>query len=146
MSNNRTLTDFPSDNYLLDPNMTLENAYPEFPPYPDFSQINYVRFLFIILYFIVMVLSVFGNAAVCYTVLSNRKMKTVVNFYIVNLAVCDFLVGSFVLPVKLLELTAPAEWGALNDTLCSAMFFLQTIFVFASVLTLVATCLERCFQ
>ncbi|RWS07116.1 G protein-coupled receptor-like protein [Dinothrombium tinctorium] len=136
------MTETSNESHEFETNDT-NNFADDYPPYPDFSQISYVRFLFIFLYFIVMILSVFGNAAVCYTVLSNRKMKTVVNFYIVNLAVCDFMVGSFVLPVKLLELTAPAEWHALNDTLCSAMFYLQTVFVFASVLTLVATCLER---
>lgn len=80
---------------------------------------------------------------VCYTVLSNHKMQTVVNCYIVNLALCDFLIGVFVLPSKLLELLAPASWTLLSDSLCMAMFFLQTLVVFASVLTLVATCFER---
>ncbi|XP_023210699.1 QRFP-like peptide receptor [Centruroides sculpturatus] len=112
-------------------------------PYPDFTQISAVCITFIVAYFIVMLLALVGNAMVFYVVVSNRKMHTVVNYYIVNLSICDFMVGGFVLPVKLLELTAPANWGAMNDNLCTAMSYLQTIFVFASVLTLVATCLER---
>jgi len=112
-------------------------------PYPDLTQLSFVRIIFLLLYIIVMVLALFGNFVVCYTVVSNRKMQTVVNCYIVNLAACDFLVGAFVLPVKLLELMAPANWYALSDGLCTAMLYLQTVIVFASVLTLVATCLER---
>ena len=112
-------------------------------PYPDFTQLSFVRILFLILYSVVMFLALFGNSVICYTVISNRKMQTVVNCYIVNLAICDFLVGAFVLPVKLLELMAPANWYVLNDTVCSAMLYLQTVIVFSSVLTLVAICLER---
>lgn len=120
-------------------NSTVE----DFEPYPDFTQILAIRLTFVVLYLIVMIFAVLGNAIVCCTVFTNRKMHTAVNYYIVNLAVCDFMVGIFVLPVKLLELTAPAEWNILNDGLCTAMMYLQTIFVFASVLTLVAICIER---
>ncbi|XP_023228103.1 QRFP-like peptide receptor [Centruroides sculpturatus] len=127
---------------VTDFNFTSNGNFEE-TPYPDFTQISAVCITFIVAYFIVMLLALVGNAMVFYVVVSNRKMHTVVNYYIVNLSICDFMVGGFVLPVKLLELTAPANWGAMNDNLCTAMSYLQTIFVFASVLTLVATCLER---
>lgn len=70
-------------------------------------------------------------------------MQTVVNWYIFNLGLCDFLVGCFVLPSKMLELLVDNSWYLLSNRLCMAMFFCQTIVVFASVLTLVATCFER---
>lgn len=77
----------------------LENG-PSSEPfyYPDLSQIDAVCITFIILYLLVMVIAIFGNAAVCYTVLSNRKMQSVVNFYIVNLAICDFMIGERLTP------------------------------------------------
>lgn len=112
-------------------------------PYADLTQIAYVPLIFLLLYMLVMISAMVGNLLVCYTVLANRKMHTVVNCYIVNLALCDFLIGAFVLPSKLLEFLAPASWTLLNDSMCTAMSFLQTIVVFASVLTLVATCFER---
>lgn len=70
-------------------------------------------------------------------------MQTVVNWYIFNLGLCDFLVGCFVLPSKMLELLVDNSWYLLSNRLCMAMFFFQTVVVFASVLTLVATCFER---
>lgn len=112
--------------------------------YADWTQLAAVRHTLVACYLLVMLLAVLGNSAIVYTVLSNRKMHTVVNYYIVNLAVCDLLVGVFVLPGKLVELTAPAHLGLLNDWLCTALQYFQALFVFASVLTLVATCLERC--
>ena len=128
---------------LVNMSNDYEDSDINYLPYPDFTQITLVRVLFLVSYTIVMFLALFGNSVVCYTVISNRKMQTVVNCYIVNLAVCDFLVGAFVLPVKLLELMAPAHWYAFSDGVCTAMLYLQTVIVFSSVLTLVAICLER---
>lgn len=99
--------------------------------------------MFLSIYSIVMISASIGNLIIIYIIVSDRRMHTVVNHYIVNLAVCDLLISIFVLPTKVLELLAPAEWLALNDTICMIMFFLQTVVVFASVLTLVATCFER---
>lgn len=89
--NYETTTTVWSNSTLI--NVTLDPADDDDGSYPDFSQIDAVCATFIVLYLLVMVIALFGNAAVCYTVLSNRKMQSVVNFYIVNLAVCDFLIG-----------------------------------------------------
>ncbi|KAL1433542.1 hypothetical protein MTO96_012377 [Rhipicephalus appendiculatus] len=67
-------------------------------PYPDLTQLPGVCSAFVLLYIIVMVLALVGNSMVCYTVLSDRKMHTAVNYYMVNLAACDLAVGAFVLP------------------------------------------------
>lgn len=126
-------------NSLTDPDINIDR-------YPDLTQILFVRLIFLILYFIVMISAFLGNILITYIVLSNRKMRTVVNYYIVNLAFCDIIISIFVLPTKVIELLAPADWFALNETvdqICMVMFFLQTVVVFASVLTLVATCFER---
>lgn len=113
------------------------------PEYLDFTQINLICSIFIILYLIVIIFSLVGNLIVIGTVIFNRKMQTVVNYYIVNLAICDSLVGFFVAPIKLIELIAPPSWSILNDDLCTALLYLQTVIVFTSVLTLVAICFER---
>jgi Na+/H+ antiporter NhaC len=109
--------------------------------YPDLTQLSYVRIIFLLLYVIVMFFALFGNFVVCYTVLSSRKMQSIVNCYLVNLAFIDFIIGAFVLPVKFIELNT--NWYTLSNGWCNAMLYLQTVIVFASVLTLVATCLER---
>ena len=80
------------------------------------------------------------------TVARNRHMRTVTNFYVVNLATCDALVAALVMPLKALEYMAPAcEWSVFRShSLCSLLFYAQPVFVFASVLTLVAISIERC--
>ena len=113
-------------------------------PYVDYTQQGAVRNLFVVIYAIVIVLSVTGNLMVIWTVWRKKHMRTVTNYYIVNLAVSDFLVALFVVPLKLLEYTAPCSWNVFtNDALCSALSFVLPVFVFTSVLTLVAISLER---
>nr|XP_027199024.1 cholecystokinin receptor type A-like [Dermatophagoides pteronyssinus] len=123
----------------------LYNEQQVYDPYPDLTQIFIVRFIFIFCYAVIMISAALGNLLITYIVISNRKMRTTVNYYIVNLACCDILISVFVLPTKMFELLAPAEWLALNDTWCTIMSFLQSVMVFASLLTLVATCFERYF-
>lgn len=114
-----------------------------FPQYPDYTQLLPVHLSLIVLYIIVMFLSLVGNMMVVFTVWRHKKMHTVVNYYIVNLAISDLMVAGFVLPLKLLELAASPRWSILNDSLCNFLLYCQPIFVFASVLTLMATCIER---
>ena len=110
----------------------------------DFTQIPSVRITMAVLYSIVALLAVFGNMLVIWTVWRNSIMHTVTNYYIVNLAISDFLVASIVMPLKLLEWTADCSWQVFRtDALCSVVSYLLPIFVFTSVLTLVAISLER---
>lgn len=117
--------------------------YPE-GYYKDFTQIPAVLATIIVIYVVVIVLAICGNMLVIWTVWKNNHMHTVTNYYIVNLAMSDLLVSAIVTPLKLLEFTAPCRWNVFrSDGLCSFMSYFQPVFVFASVLTLVAISLER---
>ena len=112
--------------------------------YVDLTQIFSVEITFICAYVIVIILSVVGNALVIWTVIRNRHMRTVTNFYILNLAIADMLVSMCVMPLKLLEYTAPCHLGIFKfNSLCSLLYFILPVFVFTSVLTLMAMSLER---
>ena len=113
--------------------------------YVDYTQSDVVRAVFVVLYVVVIVFSLLGNAMVILTVARNRHMRTVTNFYVVNLATCDALVAALVMPLKALEYMAPAcEWSVFrSDWLCSLVYFALPVFVFASVLTLIAISVER---
>jgi 7 transmembrane receptor (rhodopsin family) len=117
----------------------------EWYPYVDYTQLTPVRHLFVSLYVIVITLSLCGNAMVILTVSRNKHMRTVTNCYLVNLAVSDSLVAACVMPLKALEYAAPAcEWSVFShNSLCSLLYFALPVFVFASVLTLIAISIER---
>ncbi|XP_045187670.1 QRFP-like peptide receptor [Mercenaria mercenaria] len=110
----------------------------------DYTQLTPVTIAVVICYIFVVVLAVLGNLLVIWTVWRNCSMHTVTNYYIVNLAISDLLVASIVMPLKLLEYTADCEWHIFkSDGLCSVVYYLLPIFVFASVLTLAAISIER---
>ncbi|XP_046572354.1 galanin receptor 2a-like [Haliotis rubra] len=113
-------------------------------PHLDLTQITSVALTIVVIYSVIIFLAVTGNVLVIWTVIRNKYMHTVTNYYIVNLAISDLLVSSIVMPLKLMEYTAPCEWHVFSsDTLCSVLSYLLPIFVFTSVLTLVAISLER---
>lgn len=110
----------------------------------DWTQLAWVRNVFIAGYILVILLSLVGNMMVIITVCHNKHMRTVTNYYILNLAVCDFIVALVVMPVKLLEYTAPCSWHVLaSDTVCRVCTYLFPVVVFASVLTLTAISIAR---
>lgn len=132
------------DDYVIDDVNTSECYAVYIYPYVDYTQNDVVRYAFVIAYVIVVCLSLLGNLMVMWTVYANKRMRTVTNYYIVNLAASDFLVAAIVMPLKLVEYTVPCEWSLFaSDALCSFVYFLLPVFVFVSVLTLVAISVER---
>jgi len=113
--------------------------------YEDFTQTEWVRAGFILLYVVTVVLSVVGNFMVIWTIARNRHMRTVTNYYILNLAVADFLVALVVMPLKLIEYTAPCQWHVFSrhSALCPLLYYILPVFVFTSILTLAAISVER---
>lgn len=113
--------------------------------YEDFTQTTSVRVGFVVLYVVIIVLSLVGNFMVIWTIARNRHMRTVTNYYILNLAVADFLVALVVMPLKLIEYTAPCQWHVFSrhSALCPLHNYILPVFVFASVLTLAAISVER---
>ncbi|KAF0874408.1 NPFF1 protein, partial [Crocuta crocuta] len=69
-----------------------------------------VAAMFIVAYVLIFVLCMVGNALVCFTVLTNRHMRTVTNMFILNLAVSDLLVGIFCMPTTLVDNLITGEY------------------------------------
>lgn len=112
--------------------------------YEDYTQIEFVRNAFIVMYVVIIGFSLIGNFMVIWTIARNRHMRTVTNYYILNLAVADFLVSLVVMPLKLVEYTAPCQWDVFgHSVLCPLLYYILPVFVFTSVLTLAAISIER---
>ena len=91
--------------------------------------------------------SLLGNAMVVIVVYRERRMRTIVNFLIVNMAVSDFLCTVFVIPKVITQtFTYPGAWfitETLGDALCKIVFFFQDVTVAVSLLTLLLIAIER---
>ena len=70
---------------------------------PDIRQPIYMIMIYCIAYGIVFLFALFGNIIVIAVVYRNRRMHTLTNFFIVNLAVADILVAVFCVPITLLQ-------------------------------------------
>ncbi|MGH0139284.1 UNVERIFIED_CONTAM: hypothetical protein FKN15_037074 [Acipenser sinensis] len=92
-------------------------------------------------YILVFIVSLVGNTLVCFAVWKNHRMRTVTNYFIVNLSFADILVTITCLPASLVvDITETWFFG---QTLCKVLPYLQTVSVSVSVLTLSCIALDR---
>ncbi|XP_041654687.1 orexin receptor type 2-like [Cheilinus undulatus] len=110
-----------------------------FSPYYQHSVI--VAASIILVYSFNFLLCMVGNILVCLIVLVNRRMRTVTNLFIFNLAISDLLVGIFCIPTTLMD-NLITGWP-FSNTVCKMRGFVQGVSVSVSVFTLVAIAVER---
>ncbi|XP_061194131.1 G-protein coupled receptor 83-like isoform X2 [Saccostrea echinata] len=92
-------------------------------------------------YTILMCISLFGNSMVCYVIVRNRRMYTVTNFFIANMAISDLFVTCFNVPFNIARHLLD-EWP-FGDFICHLMNFSLMISVYVSTFTLTAIALDR---
>ncbi|XP_030373993.1 neuropeptide SIFamide receptor [Scaptodrosophila lebanonensis] len=94
-----------------------------------------------IAYVIVFLVGLIGNSFVIAVVLRAPRMRTVTNYFIVNLAIADILVIVFCLPATLIgNIFVPWMLGWL---MCKCVPYIQGVSVAASVYSLIAVSLDR---
>ncbi|KAL9972686.1 hypothetical protein ACROYT_G019045 [Oculina patagonica] len=96
---------------------------------------------------LIFITSTLGNTLVVIVVYRERRMRTTVNFLIVNMAVSDFLCTMFVIPRVMTQVyTYPDAWfitGKAGLALCKTVPFFQDVTVAVSLLTLLMIAIER---
>ncbi|KAK0090037.1 hypothetical protein PV325_003850 [Microctonus aethiopoides] len=89
----------------------------------DFLKPDIYDWLLIAMHIIVFIIGIIGNSLVCIAIYRNRSMRTVTNYFIVNLAIADLMVIIFCLPSTVLwDIT---ETWFLGDKLCKIIPYLQ---------------------
>lgn len=84
------------------------------------------------LYATILLLAVVGNALVIMTLVQNRRMRTITNVFLLNLAVSDILLGVFCMPFTLVgTLLRDFVFGEL---MCKFIPYLQGKFLFVSTI------------
>ncbi|XP_055297441.1 cholecystokinin receptor type A-like [Sitodiplosis mosellana] len=93
------------------------------------------------LYATILLLAIVGNALVIMTLVQNRRMRTITNVFLLNLAVSDILLGVFCMPFTLVgTLLRDFVFG---EIMCKFIPYLQASSVAVSAWTLVAISCER---
>ncbi|XP_014217365.1 RYamide receptor, partial [Copidosoma floridanum] len=106
-----------------------------------FSSFGFQLFL-LIMYVAVFIVALVGNSLVCYVVFRNPHMKSVTNYFIVNLAVGDILIDLFCVPTSLIS-TIILQYWPFGWHLCPTVNYLQAIAVLVSAHTLIPISIDR---
>ncbi|XP_078577684.1 neuropeptide FF receptor 2-like isoform X1 [Branchiostoma floridae x Branchiostoma japonicum] len=97
--------------------------------------------ILVISYFVVFILCVVGNSLVCFIVAKIPRMRTVTNYFILNLAASDILVAVFCMPFTLVD-NIIIGWP-FGNVMCKLTAAVQVVSVLASVFTLIAIAVDR---
>ncbi|KAK3734660.1 hypothetical protein QZH41_001253 [Actinostola sp. cb2023] len=100
-------------------------------------------------YVLIVVLSMFGNVLVVWVVTRSPRMRTVTNFFIVNVSLADLLTTLFNMIPTLFWVIEDADvWyigGQLGEALCKLLQFFQLVSIACSVFSMAAIAFDRVF-
>lgn len=97
-----------------------------------------------ITYGIIFVIALLGNGLVCFVVQSSPRMKTVTNFFIMNLAVGDILMTLLCVPFSFVSMLILRYWP-FGGFMCKLVNYSQAVSVLVSAYTLLAISVDRYF-
>ncbi|XP_076368816.1 RYamide receptor-like [Tachypleus tridentatus] len=101
-----------------------------------------VQVLMYVMYIAISLTAVGGNGIVCYVVLSDSRMRTVTNLFIVNLAVGDILMALLCIPFTFVVNLILGSWP-FGAAFCVIFTYAQAVSVFASAYTLIAISVDK---
>lgn len=134
MSSNSTLSNIFS-NFTTAENSTQESH--------ESNDVNvYTKALKLTLYAVIFLVSAIGNILVCIVIMKRKKMKTVTNYFILNLAFADLTLTLICIPFDIPVQEMNYKWPY-GSFMCNILYPLQTMSLFASVFTLTAVSLTR---
>ncbi|XP_054710872.1 RYamide receptor-like [Uloborus diversus] len=131
-----------SSNRSLDFDMNLSKKYELDNLEPEISVPKAVEALMHIMYITVSVSAIGGNGMVCYIVLAYQRMRTVTNFFIINLAVGDILMACLCIPFGFVSNLLLQYWP-FGAVMCVLVSYAQVVSVFISAYTLIAISIDR---
>ena len=116
---------------------------------PEPNANKYVKGVKASAYIVVILLSLFGNVMVVRVVHKNRRMRTITNYLIINMALADLLTTVFnMLPTLYWIFRGFDVWaigGWIGEIFCKLLNFAQSVSITVSVLTLCAIAFDRFF-
>lgn len=101
-----------------------------------------IRAVKLTLYLVIFLVSSVGNSLVFLVIMRKNKMKTVTNYFILNLAIADLLLTFICIPFDIPVQEMDNIWPY-GSFMCKVLYPLQTMCLFASVFTLTAVSLTR---
>ncbi|KAF5298675.1 hypothetical protein FQR65_LT09655 [Abscondita terminalis] len=94
-----------------------------------------------VMYSVIFLVAVVGNGIICYIVVSTSRMRTVTNYFIMNLAIGDILITIFCVPFT--SVSYLQQYWSFGAFLCPVVNYSQAVSVFVSAYTMLAISLDR---
>jgi len=92
-------------------------------------------------YFVIFCISLYANTLVCHVIRRHRRLHSVTNVFIANLAVSDIFITLVNIPFNVVR-HVTAGW-ALGQATCALANLALTTFVYVSTLTMTAIAVDR---
>ncbi|XP_065364571.1 putative tyramine receptor 2 [Calliphora vicina] len=114
------------------------------PPFVDSYLVGmaWSKALVVAIFMLLILVTVVGNTLVILAVLTTRRLRTVTNCFVLNLAITDWLVGTCVMPPAVIHYIAEGVWR-FGWILCDIWISLDVLLCTASILSLCAISLDR---
>lgn len=90
----------------------------------------------------VVVVSLVGNCLVCVVIHRKRSMRTVVNIFLLNLAIIQIIICVLIIPANLIKFVHRSRW-VLGSAMCYIVFFVQCITMYQSSFILMSIAFDR---
>ena len=107
-----------------------------------------IQAMMVLVYGIVLLVSLIGNALVIAVVWKHRRMRTPVNFFVGNMGIADILITVFSMPRMISRTFLGIDWGIrgeLGHILCKIAPFTRELSASVSVLSLILMAVDRVF-
>ncbi|XP_060084384.1 probable G protein-coupled receptor 85 [Ylistrum balloti] len=91
---------------------------------------------------IIIVMGIFGNVMVIYSVVSNKRFHKPPFYYLISQSISDLSRAVFCLPFVLASVAQGSVWRH-GDSACTLLAFANTFFVFSSAVSLMAIVVDR---
>lgn len=99
------------------------------------------QFLFLTAFIVLVTVALSGNLIVIWIVMAHKRMRTVTNYFLVNLAAADTLISLLNIPFISTFLLYQNWWY--GEIWCKCVNFVSICTLSASVLTLMAIAIDR---
>ncbi|CAH0725251.1 unnamed protein product, partial [Brenthis ino] len=108
----------------------------------SFLETPIFQFCVFLMYCTVFIIALIGNGLVCFVVQSSPRMKTVTNYFIMNLAIGDILMSLFCVPFSFVSMLVLRYWP-FGIVMCKIVNYSQAVSVLVSAYTLLAISIDR---
>lgn len=132
---NANFTDFNHTNYtyFMEEQLPIEDGY---------GLSSNIQVILVLLYILTILLSIGGNVIVVYVVFALQRLRSVTNFFIVNLSCSDIVVAALCIPFTLFSDLIYYYWP-FGSFLCHFVLYFQLVAVLQRAMTLVAMTIDR---